>query len=100
MLQGIRDDKEYEQTEAMISKLIFLSMSRNTFLPGSNIYRTLRSRGTIIRNSIDCMTAAVCIEHNADLLHNDTDFDHIGKAFDLRIAPEELSTRCEFRVLS
>ncbi len=85
VLQGIRDDKECEKTEAILSKLIFLTMDRNTFLLASNIYRKLRSSGTTIRNSIDCMIAAVCIEHDVELLHNDRDFDRIASAFDLRL---------------
>jgi predicted nucleic acid-binding protein len=31
------------------------------------------------------MIAAVCIEHYVELLHNDSDFDGIASAFDLRL---------------
>ena len=89
-LQGIRDDKEFEKTEALLSNLIFLPMDRDTFLHASNIYRTFRSRGTTIRNSVDCMIAAVCIEHNVELLHNDRDFDRIANEFDLRIVESRI----------
>jgi predicted nucleic acid-binding protein len=85
VLQGIRDDMQYRKTEAVLSSLIFLPMNRNTFLSAANIYRILRAQGLTIRNSIDCMIAAVCIEHNAQLLHNDRDFDQIAGFFDLRV---------------
>ena len=60
---------------SMLGNLIFLPMTRETFLMAANIYRSLRARGITIRNSVDCMIAAVCIENNARLLHNDRDFD-------------------------
>jgi predicted nucleic acid-binding protein len=85
VLQGIRDDHQYKMTEAILSNLIFLPMNRNTFLSAANIYRFLRSQGITIRNSLDCMIAAACIEHDAQLLHKDRDFDHIANLFDLRV---------------
>jgi len=85
VLQGIRDDRQYKQTESLLSNLIYLPMDRSTFLLAANIYRTLRSRGITIRNSVDCMIAAVCIEHEANLLHNDRDFDHIADIFGLQV---------------
>lgn len=85
VLQGIRDDKQYMQSESVLSNLIYLPMDQSTFLLAANIYRTLRSRGITIRNSVDCMIAAVCIEHKADLLHNDRDFDYIADVFGLQV---------------
>jgi len=85
VLQGIRDDKQHKQTESALSSLIYLPMDQSTFLLAANLYRTLRSRGITIRNSVDCMIAAVCIEHKTDLLHNDRDFDHISDVFGLQV---------------
>jgi predicted nucleic acid-binding protein len=85
VLQGIRDDKQHKQTESVLSSLIYLPMDQTTFLLAANIYRTLRSRGITIRNSVDCMIAAVCIEHKAHLLHSDRDFDYIADIFGLQV---------------
>jgi predicted nucleic acid-binding protein len=85
VLQGIRDDNHCRKTEAALSNLIYLPMNRDTFLLAAAIYRTLRSQGVTIRNSLDCMIAAVCIEHTVQLLHNDRDFDPIANVFDLRV---------------
>ncbi len=86
VLQGIRDDKEHAKTQAIFSNLLYLPMIRETFLLAAHIYRSLRARGITIRNSIDCMIAAVCIENKVALLHHDRDFDSISKHFDLKIA--------------
>ena len=85
VLQGIRDDKQHKQTQSVLSSLIYLPMDQSAFLLAANLYRTLHSRGITIRNSVDCMIAAVCIEHKADLLHNDRDFDRISGVFGLRV---------------
>ena len=85
ILQGIRSDKEYRKTKAILSDLLFLPMTRGTFLSAADIYRLCRSRGVTIRNSMDCMIAAACIEHDAVLLHNDKDFDLIASQCNLRI---------------
>ncbi len=84
ILQGIRDDCEYTQTKAMLANLLWLPMERHIFLQAAHIYRTLRKRGMTIRNSVDCMIAAVCLEYQIDLLHNDRDFDNIAEHFELR----------------
>jgi len=86
VLQGIRDDDEHAKTQTILSDLLYLPMTRETFLLAAHIYRSLRARGITIRNSIDCMIAAVCIGNKSALLHNDRDFDLISKHFDLRIA--------------
>ena len=85
ILQGIKDEKEYAKTQAMILNLIYVPMNRETFLLAAHIYRSLRAKGITVRNSIDCMIAAVCIENKVALLHNDRDFNYISKHFDLKI---------------
>ena len=85
VFQGIRDEKEYIETESIFSDLIFLPMGRKTFVMAADLYRSLRVRGITIRNSVDCMIAAVCIEREVRLLHNDRDFDLIAAHFDLKV---------------
>ena len=89
VLQGIRNDKEYKETESILSDLIFFPMTYETFLLAANMYRTLRVKGVTVRNSVDCMIGAVCIENNVHLLHNDRDFDLITQHFDLRVVDVE-----------
>jgi predicted nucleic acid-binding protein len=85
ILQGIRNDKEHYKTKAILSELVFLPMTQETFYSAANIYRTCRSRGITIRNSIDCMISAACIQYDVALLHNDKDFDLITSQFNLQI---------------
>jgi predicted nucleic acid-binding protein len=79
VLQGIRTDHDYRKTLSRFEAFLFLPMDRHTFVKAAELYRTLRSRGITIRKTVDCMIAAVAIEHRIPLLHNDKDFDPISK---------------------
>lgn len=89
VLQGIRDDKQHERTLAAFEAFILLPMGPTTFIKAAGLYRTLRRKGRTIRNSVDCMIAAVAIEHDVALLHNDRDFDAIASLGALRTAGAE-----------
>ncbi len=84
ILQGIRDDAEFKKTKNLIANLVFLPMPYSVYLNSAEIYRTLRRKGITIRKSVDCMIAAVAIEHDIHLLHNDKDFIPIEKQFGLK----------------
>ena len=85
ILQGIKNKKEHDAVYTTISTVRFLDMPRDTFILAAEIYRSLRERGITIRKAIDCMIAAVAIENNIFLLHNDVDFSHIAKGTNLKI---------------
>lgn len=88
VLQGIRSDVDYIETKDYLADLIFLPMRQVTFVRAAEIYRSIRKRGVTIRKPIDCMIAAVAIEHDIRLLHNDRDFDYIAKHSKLRVCAE------------
>lgn len=92
VLQGIRDDKEYATVLASFNSLILLPMTPTTFVRAAELYRKLRRRGLTIRNAVDCMIAAVALEHGVALLHNDRDFDAIASLGELRIVEPENPT--------
>ena len=77
VLQGIREDEDYQRTLSRFDTFLLLPMTRQAFLRASELYRSLRRRGVTIRKSVDCMIASVAIEHDIALLHNDRDFDPI-----------------------
>lgn len=85
VLQGIRDDRQYRRTRRYFDDLVFLPMTRDTFVRAAEIYRFLRRRGVTIRKPVDCMIASVAIAHNAPLLHNDRDFDPNEEHCGLRV---------------
>lgn len=51
------------------------------------IQRACRAAGETIRNTIDCLIAAVALREGASVLHKDRDFEAIARQTGLRIAP-------------
>jgi len=84
VLQGIRQDSEFNRTRDLFANLIFLPMQYQTFLRSAEIYRTLRQKGITVRKPMDCMIASVAIKNDMPLLHNDKDFVPIEKYFGLK----------------
>lgn len=84
VLQGIRHPRDYRKVRGLFDSLVYLPMSKETYLQAAEIYRGLRRRGLTVRKPIDCMIAAVAIEHTIPLLHNDRDFQPIEKHFKLK----------------
>ena len=85
VLQGIRKDSDYMKTRARFDAFLFLPMERQTFVTAADMYRKLRKRGITIRKTVDCIIAAVAIEHDIPLLHNDRDFNPIEKVIGLKV---------------
>jgi predicted nucleic acid-binding protein len=85
ILQGIREDSEYSETLSRFNVFLFLPMNRDTFVKAADLYRALRKQGITIRKTVDCMIAAVAIEHDIPLLHNDKDFDPMEKHCGLKV---------------
>lgn len=85
VLQGIRHDREFRSVFGFFGNLVILPMGDQSFINAANLYRSLRAKGVTIRKTVDCMIAAVAIENNVSLLHNDRDFDLIAEHSALRL---------------
>ena len=85
ILQGIREDSAYKQTKQLLGNLIFLPMQYSSFVLAAEIYRKLRRKGITIRKTMDCIIAAVAIENDISLVHNDRNFNPIEKHFGLKV---------------
>jgi hypothetical protein len=84
VLQGIREEREYVTVKRHFENLIYLEDDRATFELGATIYRELRRHGITIRNSPDCLIAAIVIQHDVHFLENDRDFRFIDLHYPLR----------------
>ena len=85
VLQGIRRDTEFRKTRELFSTMIYLPMPYTVFLKSAEIFRKLRKKGITVRKPVDCMIAAVAIDNDIPLLHNDKDFKPIGKHCGLKL---------------
>jgi predicted nucleic acid-binding protein len=93
VLQGLLDDAQYARTrEILLAYPILCVRGLSTFEHAANIYRACRKRGFTIRKTADCLIAATCLEADAELYHNDRDFDAIAKVEELRIYRPKAAT--------
>lgn len=83
VLQGIRDDNELVTTKRLFEGLVYLDDDRVTFQLAASIYRELRRTGRTIRNSIDCLIAAIVVQHGVAFLENDRDYQFIDQHYPL-----------------
>lgn len=75
VLQGVSDERVYARLEAMFSALLILQPRElQTYDLAARLYRRARLAGLTIRKPNDCLIAALALEHDALLVHNDRDF--------------------------
>ncbi|PYR02548.1 MAG: PIN domain nuclease [Acidobacteria bacterium] len=76
VLQGVRDEDAAKDVERQLLKLeLFETGGVNLAREAARNYRSLRSRGHTVRNTIDCLIATFCLHEQHSLLHRDRDFD-------------------------
>lgn len=86
VLQGFRDDTDFEKARRVFAKYIQVEMVNSALaLQSARNYRYLRRRGITVRKTIDSLIATYCIENEHELLHNDNDFDGYEKHLGLRV---------------
>lgn len=87
VLQGFRQDSDFEQARRALGKFETVSMvTPDLAIQSARNYRTLRKKGITVRKTIDNLIATYCIENNHELLHNDSDFDPYEQFLGLRVS--------------
>lgn len=88
LLAGARSKREVSATR---SRLLAFPMLRVqdlvTYERAAAVSRACRTGGEPVRNTLDCLIAAVAIREGASVLHADKDFDVIARHTELRIEP-------------
>jgi hypothetical protein len=87
VFQGLRDNPGAAVFCEAFLALPVLShpLPVGTFKAAAAIYHQGRSKGYTIRSSVDCLIAAIAIEHQMPVWHKDRDFDVISRYTTFRI---------------
>ncbi|MCL4537362.1 MAG: PIN domain nuclease [Nitrospirae bacterium] len=86
ILQGIRDDKEYNAVKkSLLSFPIYSLKSHDSYIAAAELYRKCRKKGITLRSTVDLLIAQIAIENDLLLLHNDKDFDSITRISSLKV---------------
>ena len=80
ILQGVPSDSEFERLRRALSVFrILRPVSDETYVRAAELYRAGRKRGVTIRSLIDCLIAAIAMEHGAAVLHRGRDYERISE---------------------
>lgn len=75
----------HDELRASLDEHPVLPTDESDFDFAADLFRSCRSAGMAVRNSIDCLIAAPCIRTGTPLLHADADFDTLAAVSDLRV---------------
>jgi predicted nucleic acid-binding protein len=84
LLQGCKTIKEYNSMKSALSILPFVEFDFNTWEKGSEIAFEMRKQGYNLPIT-DCLIAALCLQHNFELLTFDKHFIAIAGKFPLKL---------------
>jgi predicted nucleic acid-binding protein len=89
ILQGIKQDQHFTRVyDGLLALPRFGSPTEmDDYLLAADIYRTGRSKGYAIRSSADCLIAAIAIQNQLPVMHDDRDFSAIAKFTKLKTTP-------------
>ncbi len=81
LLQGAKNENEYEQLREYLGSLQFYELKdgKQSFEKAAFLYFICRKNGITIRSTIDLLIAETAIENDQYLLHNDKDFTNMKK---------------------
>lgn len=85
ILQGIREVKRRTEIRQDFEPFLLIMPTLATHIAASEMYLKCRDEGITIRKSIDCVIAALALEHDLEVLHKDRDFNQIASVYPLRI---------------
>lgn len=87
VLQGARDTAHAVRIERSLRRYPVAAMlDDHLAVRAANNYRTLRERGITVRKTIDVIIGTFCIKGGHHLLHDDRDFEPMGRHLGLRVA--------------
>ena len=90
VLQGVSIEKQFAATRRVLGAQTILQPLDvlETFESAAQLYRSARKNGFTIRKSTDCLIAAIALEQDAMLVHNDRDFLALAQVVSpLRVYP-------------
>ena len=81
VLQGARDEQEFEKLAAYMSTqtIYYIRDELPVYEKAARMYFDLRRKGVTIRSTIDVLIALTATENRLYLLHNDNDFDAMAR---------------------
>lgn len=85
-LSGLQRERDYRMADHYLYELECVALGGKEMAKNAvNLHRTLRDSGVSVRKTVDLFIAAWCLEHDAELLHCEAEFDEIAAVVPLRL---------------
>jgi hypothetical protein len=90
VLQGARSERQAGELGRLLSACASVEpVYPETYEHAADLYRRCRRGGRTVRGTVDCLVAALALEHGLPVLAHDRDFRTLAKRCGLRlVAPE------------
>jgi predicted nucleic acid-binding protein len=86
VLQGARDERQAGELRQLLATCRFVEpIFPETYDHAATLYRRCRAAGRMVRGTVDCLVAALALEHHLDVLAHDRDFATLGRVVGLRL---------------
>ena len=85
VLAGARDESHLQQLRRLLARAASIEAGPTDYETAVGLYRQCRRNGETARKLIDCLIAAIAIRAGVPVLHNDADFNVLGRHTELRI---------------
>ena len=84
LLQGAKDEEEFEKLKEYLSALKIYSLPETTETceKAARLFFQLKKQGVPLRSGVDILIALTAMENHLLLLHNDRHFDVLGENMD------------------
>lgn len=86
ILAGARDDKHLNDLRRLLAGATLLATEPMDYEEAASLYRVCRRGGETVRKLIDCLVATIAIRSDVPILHDDADFDVLGRHTALQIS--------------
>lgn len=89
LLAGARDERHSRQLEAMLARTTVVPTKNTHYTTAALLFRACRRQGETVRRLFDCVIAAVAVDADLPVLHNDRDFDALARHTPLRVTARQ-----------
>ena len=86
ILAGARDDKHLNDLRRLLAGATLLATEPIDYEEAASLFRVCRRGGETVRKLIDCLIATIAIRADVPILHNDSDFEILGRHTALSIS--------------
>lgn len=86
VLAGARSEAHLADLRRLLARATVLPTTPSHYEQAAALYRGARASGLTVRRLVDCLIAAVAIDHGVPVLHADRDFDAVARVSPLVVA--------------